>query len=118
MRISRQPSPLQIMIGEKQPENVKYFVHLGSKVSNDTPYACDIKDWILMTKASLNAVKNLFTRKMDLNLRKKCYVWSIATYGAETSTRRKVNQKFLDSSGMWCRRKMEKIGCTNRVRNE
>jgi hypothetical protein len=63
------------MIGEKQPENLKYFVYLGSKVSNDTPYTCDIKAWILMTKASLNAVKNLFARKMDLNLRKKCYVW-------------------------------------------
>jgi hypothetical protein len=30
--------------------------------------------------------KSLFTRKLDLNLRKKlikCYIWGIALYGAE-----------------------------------
>jgi len=31
--------------------------------------------------------KTLFTRKLDLNLRKKlikCYIWNMAFYGAET----------------------------------
>jgi hypothetical protein len=37
---------------------------------------------------------------MDLELRKKlekCYVWSIALYGAETWTLRAVDQKHLES---------------------
>jgi hypothetical protein len=40
-----------------------------------------------MPKAASNKKKNLFTGKLDLNLRKKlvkCYVWSMALYGAET----------------------------------
>jgi hypothetical protein len=58
---------------------------------------------------------------MDLNLRKKlvkCYIWSIAFYGAETWTLRKVDQKYLESFEMWRWRRMEKISWTDRVRNE
>jgi hypothetical protein len=32
MRISRQPSPIQIMIDQEQPENVEYFNSLGSRM--------------------------------------------------------------------------------------
>jgi hypothetical protein len=35
MRISRQPSPMMIMIDEKQPENVEYFNYLGSMITTD-----------------------------------------------------------------------------------
>jgi hypothetical protein len=48
----------------------------------------------------------------------KCYVWSIALYGAETWTLRAVDQKHLKSFEMWCWRRMEKIGWTDYVRNE
>jgi hypothetical protein len=44
--------------------------------------------------------KNLFTSKLDLNLKKKlvkCYIWSMALYGAETWTFRAVDQKQLES---------------------
>ena len=36
-----------------------------------------------------SARRRLFTNKLDLNLRKKlikCYIWSMALYGAETWT--------------------------------
>jgi len=53
---------------------------------------CEIKSRIVMAKAAFNKKKkNLFTSKLDLNLRKKlvkCYVWSRAVYGAETWTLR------------------------------
>jgi hypothetical protein len=54
---------------------------------------------------------------LDLELRKKlvkCYVWSIALYGAETWTLRAVDQKKLESFEM----RMEKISWTDHVRNE
>ena len=35
VRISRQPSPIQIMIDQKQPEKVEYFSYLGSMITND-----------------------------------------------------------------------------------
>jgi len=74
-----------------------------------------------MAKAAFSKKKNLFTSKLDVNLRKKlmkCYVWSIALYGAETWTLRAIDQKHLESFEMWCWRRMEKISWTNHVRNE
>ena len=74
-----------------------------------------------MAKAAFNKKKNLFTSKLDLNLRKKLvkfYVWSIALYGAETWTLRATDQKRLESFEMWCWRRMEKISWTDLVRCE
>ena len=74
-----------------------------------------------MAKAAFNKKKTLFTSKLDLNLRKKilkCYIWSIALYGAETWTLRAADQKYMESSEMWCWRRMEKISWTDHVRNE
>ena len=84
MRISRQPSPVTIMIDQKQLENVEYFKYLGSMLTNDGRCTCEIKSRITMAKAAFNK-KTLFTSKMDLNLRKKlvkCYIWSMVLYGA------------------------------------
>jgi len=50
---------------------------------------------IAMAKAAFNE-KNLITRTLDLNLRKKlvkCYIWSMALYGAETWKLRAAHQK-------------------------
>ena len=48
----------------------------------------------------------------------KCYVWSMALYGAETWTLRSADQKRLESFEMRCWRRMEKISWTDHVRNE
>ena len=48
----------------------------------------------------------------------KCYVWSMALYGAETWTLRATDQKRLEGFEMWCWRRMEKISWTDHVRNE
>ena len=48
----------------------------------------------------------------------RCYVWSIALYGAETWTLRATDRKHLESFEMWCWRRMEKISWTDHVRNE
>jgi hypothetical protein len=58
---------------------------------------------------------------LDLELRKKllkCYIWSIALYGAETWTLRAVDKKNLESFEMWCWRRIEKISWIDHVRNE
>ena len=49
-----------------------------------------------MAKTAFNKKRALFNSTLDLELRKKlvkCYVWSIALYGAETWTLRAVDQK-------------------------
>jgi hypothetical protein len=74
-----------------------------------------------MAKAAFNKKKALFTRKLELYLRKKltnCEIWSIASYGTETWKLRKVDHKYLDSFEVLCWRKMEKISWIDHVRNE
>ena len=43
MRISRQQSPVTIMIDQKQLENVECFKYLGSLLTTDGKYTCEIK---------------------------------------------------------------------------
>ena len=71
MRISRQPFPVTIKIDQKQLENVKCFKYLGSMLADDGRCTCEIKSRIAMAKDAFNKKKNLFTSKLDLNLRKK-----------------------------------------------
>ena len=74
-----------------------------------------------MAKAAFSKKETLFTSTLDLNLRKKlvkCYIWSVALYGAETWMLRAADQKYLESFEMWCWRRMEKISWTDHVRNE
>ena len=59
IRISMQPFPLQIMIDQKQLRLIR----------NDARCIHEIKSRIAMAKAAFNMKKNLFTRKLDSNLR-------------------------------------------------
>jgi hypothetical protein len=102
----------------KKLENVESFKYLCSILTNDG--RGEIKCRIAMAKAAFNKKRNLFTSTLDLEMRKKlvkCYIWSIALYGAETWTLRAVDQKHLGSFGI-CWRRMEKISWTDLVRNE
>jgi hypothetical protein len=53
MRISRQASPLQIMIDQKQLENVKCFNCLDSMIASDARYTHKIKSRIAVVKAAV-----------------------------------------------------------------
>ena len=79
--------------------NVECFKYLGNILTNDGRCTCEIKSRIAVAKAVFNK-KTLFTSKLDLNLRKKlvkCYIWSMALYGAETWTLRAADEKHLES---------------------
>jgi hypothetical protein len=68
-------------------ENVEEFNYLDSMITYDARCTREIRARISMATAAFNKKKTLFTRKLDLELRKKlvkCYIWSIALYGAET----------------------------------
>ena len=52
IRISRQPSPLEIMIDQKQQENAEYFNYVYSMITNDARRTCEIQSTIAMTKAA------------------------------------------------------------------
>ena len=95
MRISRQIALLQIVIDNKQLENVEYFNYLVSLITNNARCRLEIKFRIPMAKAAFNKKKASFPSKLDLYLRKKlvnCYIWNIAFYGADTWTVQKLDQ--------------------------
>jgi len=53
-----------------------------------------------MAKAAINRDNALFTGELDFTLREKlvkCYIWSIALYGAKNWTLRKAYQIYLES---------------------
>ena len=112
------------MIDQKQLENVEYFKYLGSIfniLTNDGRCTGEIKCRITMAKAAFNNKRTLFTRTLDLELRKKlvkCYIWSTALYGAETGMLWAVDQKQLEIFEMWCWRRMGRISRNDHVRNE
>ena len=102
--------------GKKTKKKRKNFLRGSSPL-----YSLRHKVAIGIAKAAFNKKKALFSSTLDLELRKKlvkCYIWSIALYGAETGTVRAVDQKQLESFEMWCWRGVEKISWTDRVRNE
>ena len=109
------------MVDQKQLKNVESFKYLCSMLTNDGRCTCETKYRIAMAKAAFSKKRALFTSTVDWELREnlvKCYIWSIALYGAETWTLRAVDQKQLESFEMWCWRRMEKISRTDHVRNE
>ena len=104
MGISRQPSPVTIMIDQKQLENVESFKYLGSMLTKDGRYTCEIKSRIVMVKAAFNKKKKLFTSTLDLNLRKKqvkCYIWNVV-FWCRNLDARTADQKYLENFEMWC----------------
>ena len=59
MRISRQPFPGNIMIDQKQLEDVESFKYLGSILTNDGRCTCEIKCRITMAKAAFSKKRTL-----------------------------------------------------------
>jgi len=103
MRISRQPFPVKIMIDQKQLENVESFKYLCSILTNDEDVLVKLNPELPWQKLHLTRRGYYFTSTLDLKLRKKlvkCYIWSIALYGAATRTLRAVDQKHVESFEM------------------
>ncbi|MGX9339094.1 hypothetical protein, partial [Pantoea dispersa] len=120
MRISKREKPLRITVDNRELENVNQFKYLGSFLTKDAHCTSEIRARIAMAKAAFIKKRSLLTSKLSLELRKKlvkCYIWSIALYGSETWTMRKMEKKYLESFEMWCWRRMEKVKWTDRMRN-
>jgi len=84
---------------------VGYLNCLGSHITDDTKFTCEIRSRITIPTATFNNKKALFTSTLDLNLRKRpvqLYIWSIALYRAETRTLWKLDQIYLYCFKIWC----------------
>jgi hypothetical protein len=70
MSISRQPSPIHIVIDQKQLDNVEYFNCVGSMLTNDVRCGREMKSRIDMAKAVFRK-KTLFVSKLDLKFKEE-----------------------------------------------
>jgi hypothetical protein len=99
MRLSRSLPPVTNYDRSTTTGECGIFQLLLNTITNYARCTRKIKSRIVMVKAPFSK-KILFARKLDLNLRHKLikyYIWSVALYGAETSTLQKVDQKYLES---------------------
>jgi len=121
MMVSKGSKVLKIVVDGRPLEQIDSFKYLGSTITSDAGCTKEIRIRIAMGKAAFNKKKVLLTSKLNLELKKKlvkCYVWSIALYGAETWALREKDRKYLESFEMWCWRKMEKIDWREHITNE
>ena len=51
MGISRQASPIHIMVHQTQPENMEYLNYVGNIITNDARCTREVKSRIAMSKA-------------------------------------------------------------------
>jgi hypothetical protein len=69
MRISSEQSPSQIMIDQKQFQNMKYFNYLSCIITSDANVHVKLNPGLPWEKQ--HSTERLFTSKLDSNLRNK-----------------------------------------------
>ena len=71
-----------------------------------------------MAKEAFNKRRSIFCGPLEKELGKrlvKCFVWSVALYGAETWTLRRNEQELLEAFELWIWRKMERVKWTDKI---
>jgi len=66
MRISGQPTPVTIMIDQKQRENVDCLKYLGSMLTSDGRCTCEIKSRVSMAKKCIQQDEDSFYQQSGL----------------------------------------------------
>ena len=86
---------INITIEGQRVEQVNQFRYLGSLISDDGTFTAEIKCRIAMSKNAFSKRRELFSKRLSKELKKKVImsiVWSVALYGSETWTLRKYER--------------------------
>ena len=73
-----------------------------------------------MAQKDSNRKRSIFFGPLEKELRKrlvKCFVWSVALYGAETWTLRRNERKRLEAFEMWIWRGIERVKWIDKIKN-
>ena len=103
---------MNITVEAQSVEQVSKFRYLGSLISEDGRCLDDVKTKIGMAKDAFSKRKELLTRSIRVDLRKrlvKTLVWPVVQYGCETWTMRKEEINRLNAIEMWVWRRMERL---------
>ena len=121
MVIGRKVKKVNLRILNEAVEQVDSFKYLGCTISSNMSCCQEVKRRIAMAKEAFNRKRSIFCGPLEKELRKrlvKCFVWSVALYGAETWTLRRSEEKRIEAFEMWIWRRMERVKWTDRIRNE
>ena len=111
----------EVKVGREILEQVKEYLYLGSWINEGGRARMDIKRRAGMAKNTFWKYKELMQRNINWKTKKRLlntYVMSVFTYGAETWTINKENERNIEALEMWCIRKMLKISWKDKVNNK
>ena len=108
MVIGRKPKRIDMRIKDESVEQVDLWCNISSNLN-----CCQgVKQRIAMAKEAFNRKRSIFWGPLEEELSKrlvKCFVWSVALYGAETWTLPRNEQKRLEAFQMWVWRRMGRV---------
>jgi endonuclease/exonuclease/phosphatase family metal-dependent hydrolase len=121
MRISRSGrNDVTINLEGQKIEQVKKFQYLGAWITDDGRCEVEIKARIASAKIAFSKKKELLTRSLCAQVKKKIIktvIWSSALYAAETWTLRKDDMRRIEALEMWIWRRMMKVPWTAKKSN-
>ena len=102
--VSSPNTPCQID-GETM-ETVTDFIFLGSKITEDGDYSCEIKRCLLLGRKVMTNLGSIL-KSRDITLLTKVYlvksmVFPVVMYGCESWTIKKAEHRRTDAFEMWC----------------
>jgi hypothetical protein len=112
---------VNLVIDGQQVEQVATFKYLGAVITEKGTCVEEVKARIAMAKVSFNKSKELLTKGLKKDLKKrmvKTLVWPVALYGCETWTMKKEVVDKLNAFEMWVWRRMEKVSWQDKKTNE
>ena len=113
---------LNVMVEGGILEQVDSFVYLGSKISNDADCMNEVKSRLAMGMVVMNKLTKIWRNKSIRNNTKlrlmKALAWSVATYGCESWTLKKEEERRIQAFENKCLRKMLRVSWTQMMNND
>ena len=92
------------------------FIYLGSTITNKGQSAPEIRRRLAMARDAVQKLTSIWrSRRIRLNLKLRLLqaaVFPIATYGSESWSMQKADERRVDAFEMWCYRRILRISWT------
>ena len=122
MAISEQDDRQSPVIEGATIKSVQKFKYLGSLVTAEGKCELDIRARLAMARnATLQLVEVWRSKEISLHLKKrlmKSLIWSIASYGSESWTLKKADERRICAFELWAWRRLLRISWRQRKTNE
>ena len=110
-----------IQFGE-EVETVTDFIFLGSKVTVDEDCSYEIKRPLLLGRKAMTDLDSIL-KSRDIILPTKVHIvkamiFPVDMYGCDSRTIKKAQHQRVDTSELWCQRKLLRIPWTSRRLNQ